>query len=139
MRGNIFVLILLFVFLIASGCAGKDTGTAPKDNDTSAPQAGMTEQKGNAISGPGEVYIVRLVYPYNIMRPSELDIKTGDTVSWWSDKKQKPDYILVSKEGLFPDKALDYSVSYNYTFSSTGSYLFTVKDIPEMNVTVTVK
>ena len=63
MRGNIFVLILLFVFLIASGCAGKDTGTAPKDSNTSAPQAGMTEQKGNAISGPGEVHIVRLVYP----------------------------------------------------------------------------
>ena len=139
MRGKIFVLILLFVFLIASGCAGKDTGTAPKDNNTSAPQAGMTEQKGNANSGSGEVHIVRLVYPYNIMRPSELDIKTGDTVSWWSDKKQKPDYVLVSKEALFPDKALDYSVPYNYTFSSTGSYLFTVKDIPEMNVTVTVK
>ena len=128
------------MFLIASGCAGKDTGTAPKDNNTSAPQAGMTEQKGNAISGSGGVYIVRLRYPpqYGFV-PSKLEIKTGDIVSWWSDKRQKPDYVLVSKEGLFPDKALDYSVPYNYTFSSPGSYLFTVKDTPEMNVTVTVK
>ena len=38
------------------------------------------------------------------MRPSELDIKTGDTVSWWSGKKTGNYYILVSKEGLFPTK-----------------------------------
>jgi plastocyanin len=140
MRGKIFVLILVFVFLIASGCSGKDTQSAPKDNNTSAPQVGMTEQKGNAISGPGEVYIVRLRYPpqYGFV-PSKLDIKTGDIVSWWSDKKQKPDYTLVSKEGLFPDKELDYSVPFNYTFSSPGTYLFTVKDLPDMNVTITVK
>ncbi len=139
MRGKLFVLILVFVFLIASGCSGKDTQST-QDNNTSAPQAGMTEQKGNAISGQGEVSIVRLRYPpqYGFV-PSKLDIKTGDIVSWWSDKRQKPDYVLVSKERLFPDKALDYSVPYNYTFSSPGSYLFTVKDIPEMNVTVTVK
>jgi plastocyanin len=139
MRGKLFVLILVFVFLIASGCSGKDTQST-QDNNTSAPQAGMTEQKGNAISGSGEVNIVRLRYPpqYGFV-PSKLDIKTGDIVSWWSDKRQKPDYVLVSKEGLFPDKALDYSVPYNYTFSSPGSYLFTVKDIPEMNVTVTVR
>ena len=73
------------------------------------------------------------------LRPSELDIKTGDTVSWWSDKRQKPDYVLVSKEGLFPDKELAYSVPYTYTFNNPGTYLFTVKDIPEMNVTIRVK
>lgn len=139
MRGKIFVLILVFVFLIASGCSGKDAQSASQDNNASAPQAGMAEQKGSAVSGPEEVHIVRLVYPYNVMRPSELDIKTGDIVSWWSDKKQKPDYTLVSKEGLFPDKELDYSVPFNYTFNSPGTYFFTVKDLPDMNVTITVK
>ena len=140
MKGKIFVLLLLFAFLIASGCSGKDTGNVPKDNNTSAPQAGITEQKENTALIPGEVYTVRLRYPSSFgITPSTLDIKTGDIVSWWSEKRQKPDYVLVSKEGLFPDKALDYSVPYNYTFSSPGSYLFTVKDTPEMNVTVTVK
>ena len=140
MRGKIFVLILVFVFLIASGCSGKDTQSTQKDNNTSTPQAGMEEQKGNAISGPGEAYIVRLKYPPKYgMVPSELSIKTGDTVSWWSDKKQVPHYTLVSKEGLFSDKELAYSVPYNYTFSSPGTYIFSVKDIPAMNSTVTVK
>lgn len=140
MRGKIFVLILVFVFLIASGCSGKDTQSAPQANNTSAPQAVTAGQKENASSAPGEVHIVRLKYPpqYGVV-PSQLDIKTGDIVSWWSEKKQKPDYTIVSKEGLFPDKDLDYSVPFNYTFSSTGTYLFTVKDQPNMNLTVTVK
>lgn len=139
MRGKIFVLILVFVFLIASGCSGKDDQATLQDNKTSAPQADVAEQKGNVVSGPGEIHVVRLKYPpqYGVV-PSELDIKTGDIVSWWSDKPQKPDYILVSKEGLFPDKELDYRVPFNYTFSSPGSYLFSVKDLPDMNVTVTV-
>jgi plastocyanin len=139
MKGKIFVLILVLVFLFASGCTGKDAGPAPKDSNTSMPEAGMAEQKENETSGSGEDHIVRLVYPYNIMRPSELDIKTGDTVSWRSDKKQKPDYTLVSKEGLFPDKEVAYSVPYTYTFNNPGNYLFTVKDIPGMNVTIRVK
>jgi len=115
MKGKIFVLILVLVFLFASGCAGKDAGPEPNDSNTSIPEAGMAEQKENETSGSGEDHIVRLVYPYNIMRSSELDIKTGDTVSWRSDKKQKPDYTLVGKEGLFPDKEVAYSVPYTYT------------------------
>ncbi len=139
-RGKIIVLILLFMFLIASGCSGKDTQSTSKENNTSAPQAVMTGQKESASSAPGEVHIVRLKYPsqYGVV-PSQLNIKTGDIVSWWSEKRQKPDYTLVSKEGLFPDKDLDYSVPFNYTFGSTGTFLFTVKDQPNMNLTVTVK
>jgi plastocyanin len=139
MRGKIFVLILVFVFLIASGCSGKDTPSTPKDNNASAPQAGLTEQKGNAVAAP-EVHIIRLRFPpqYGFV-PSKLDIKTGDIISWWSEKKQKPDYVLVSKEGLFPETALDYSVPVNYTFDKQGNYSFNVKDIPDMNVTITVK
>lgn len=140
MRGKILVLILVFVFLIASGCSGKDTQSAPKDTNTSAPQAGMKEQQGNAVSVPGEVHIVRLKFPtqYGFV-PSKLDIKSGDIVSWWSEKKQKPDYVLVSKEGLFPETALDYSVPFNSTFDKPGSYFFNVKDTPDMNITITVQ
>jgi plastocyanin len=139
-RGKILVLILLFMFLISSGCSGTNTETASKDNNTSAPTAVTAGQKESASSASGEVHIVRLKYPpqYGVV-PSELNIKTGDIVSWWSEKRQKPDYTIVSKEGLFPDKDLDYSVPFNYTFSSTGTYLFTVKDQTNMNLTVTVK
>lgn len=126
----------MIVFLLASGCADKNTGTAPEDSNVSAPEANVTAQNENISSGSGEDHIVRLEY-YEVIRPSELDIKTGDTVSWWSGKRQGT-YVLVSEEGLFPDKELAYSVPYSYTFDKPGTYLFTVKDVPEMNCTIRV-
>ena len=42
--------------------------------------------------------------------------------------------MLVSKDGLFPDEKLSYRVPFTYIFNKTGTYHFTVKDIPEMNV-----
>jgi len=126
----------MIVFLLASGCADKNTGTVPEDSNVSAPEANVTAQNENISSGSGEDHIVRLEY-YEVIRPSELDIKKGDTVSWWSGKRQGT-YVLVSEEGLFPDKELAYSVPYSYTFDKPGTYLFTVKDVPEMNCTIRV-
>jgi len=136
MKGKILILLLVLVFLFASGCAEKDTGLVPEDSNTSTPEASVAEQNENVSSGSGEDHIVRLEY-YEVFRPSELDIKAGDTVSWWSGKRQGT-YVLVSEEGLFPDKELAYSVPYSYTFNDPGTYLFTVKDVPEMNFTVRV-
>lgn len=136
MKGKTLILLLVLVFLFASGCAEKDTGLAPEDSNSSTPEAGMAEQNENISSGSGEEHVVRLEY-YKVIRPSELEIKKGDTISWWSGKRQGT-YVLVSEEGLFPDKELAYSVPYSYTFDKPGTYLFTVKDVPEMNVTVKV-
>ena len=71
------------------------------------------------------------------IKPSELNISRGDTVSWWSDKRQG-NYVLVSEDGLFPDEILSYRVPFTYTFNETGTYRFIVKNIPEMNATVRV-
>ncbi len=136
MKGKILILLLMIVFLLASGCADKNTGTVPEDSNASAPEANVTAQNENLSSGSGEDHIVRLEY-YEVIRPSELDINTGDTVSWWSGKRQGT-YVLVSEEGLFPDEELAYSVPYSYTFSKPGTYLFTVKDVPKMNCTIRV-
>jgi plastocyanin len=134
MKGKILVLLLVFAFLFVSGCAGKDAGTGSEDS-----KAAVTESQENIsqenVTTDGKEYIVRLEY-YNVSRPSELDIKTGDTVSWWSGKRQGT-YVLVSEEGLFSDQEMAYSVPYSYTFTAPGTYLFTVKDSP-MNVTIRV-
>jgi plastocyanin len=138
MKGKILVLLLVFVFLLASGCAEEDSEL--ETGDSAASEAAVTESQENipqenVVSGAGKDHIVRLEY-YNVTRPSELDVQTGDTVSWWSGKRQGTN-ILVSEEGLFPDQELAYSVPYSYTFTSPGTYLFTVKDTP-MNVTIRV-
>lgn len=137
MKGKILVLLLVFMFLFASGCAEKDT--EPEAGDSNASEASAEPQdnvsQDNATTGSGEDHIVRLEY-YNVSKPSELDIPAGDTVSWWSGKRQGT-YVLVSEDGLFSDQELAYSVPYSYTFTKPGTYLFTVKDTP-MNVTIRV-
>ena len=137
MKGKILVLLLVFMFLFASGCAGEDTGPAAEESNASEASANSQDNvpQENATSGAGEDHIVRLEY-YNVSRPSELDIQTGDTVSWWSGKRQGT-YVLVSEDELFSDQELAYSVPYSYTFTTPGAYFFTVKDTP-MNVTIRV-
>ncbi len=136
MKGKILVLLLVFVVLFASGCSeeGGDAEESDALEASAEPQDNVSQE--NITSGSGEDYIVRLEY-YKVMRPSELDIQTGDTVSWWSGKRQG-NYVLVSEEGLFSDQELAYSVPYSYIFTNPGTYLFTVKDVPEMNVTIRV-
>lgn len=136
MKGKILVLLLVFVFLFASGCAEKGTEPATDDSNASESSAGTQENVPQEnVTGSGEDHIVRLEY-YNVSKPSELDIPAGDTVSWWSGKRQGT-YVLVSEDELFSDQELAYSVPYSYTFTKPGTYLFTVKDTP-MNVTIRV-
>jgi len=142
MKGNILVLLLVFVFLFASGCAGKDAGPASDESNTPAQEAGVTEQKGNVPLGAGDEHIVRLEN-YGVAKPSELEVPKGDLISWRSDKRQG-NYVLISEDGLFSDETLSYRVPFVYTFNNTGTYRFIVKDIsetsnmPEMNVTIRV-
>ena len=140
MKGKILVLLLVFMFMFASGCAEEDVESTEESDaleDSAGPQDNIPQE--NVASGSGENHIIYLEY-YNAttqsVTRSELDISAGDTVSWWSKKRQGT-YILVSEEELFPDQELVYRVPYSYTFTNPGTYLFTVKDSP-MNVTVRV-
>jgi plastocyanin len=143
MKGKILVLLLVFVFLFASGCAEKDSGSGTEDS--AASEAAVTESQENVsqenVAGSGEEHHIIYLEYYNATTQSvslsELNIPVGDTVSWWSKKRQGT-YVLVSEEDLFPDQELAYRVPFSYTFNSPGTYHFAVKDVPEMNVTIRV-
>lgn len=138
MKGKILILLVTLVFLFASGCAEEDnTSSVPDDSEIPLPEAGEDiSPEENMSLKPGEVYVVRLEN-LKVIKPSELNISRGDTVSWWSEKRQG-NYVLVSEDGLFPDKTLSYSVPFTYTFNETGTYSFIVKDVPGMNATIRV-
>lgn len=136
MKGKSLILLVVLIFLFASGCA-EDNESVPDNSNSSVPEAGAALQsEENTSSKLGSDYIVRLEN-YGVVTPTELDISKGDTVSWWSDKRQG-NYVLVSEEKLFPDEKLSYRVPFTYTFNETGTYHFTVKDLPEMNATIRV-
>jgi len=136
MKGKSLILLVVLIFLFASGCA-EDSESAD-DSNSQVPETGAALQSEENISSKlGKDYIVRLEN-YGVVTPTELEISKGDTVSWWSDKRQG-NYVLVSEEKLFPNEKLSYRVPFTYTFNETGKYRFTVKDLPEMNATIRVK
>lgn len=112
-------------------------GTVPEDSNSSVPESGdALQSEENTSSKLGKDHIVRFEN-YGVVTPPELEISKGDTVSWWSDKRQG-NYVLVSEDGMFPDKTLSYRVPFTYTFNETGTYRFIVKNLPGMNATIRV-
>ena len=109
----------------------------PDDSDIPFPEAGgaVPPDEGMSLKS-GKEHIIRLEN-YGVVKPSELNISRRDSVSWWSDKRQGS-YVLISEDGLFPDKTLSYRVPFTYAFNETGTYSFIDKDIPGMNATVRV-
>lgn len=136
MKGKRLILLVVLIFLFASGCA-EDNEPVPEDSNSSVPESGdALQSEENTSSKLGKDHIVRLEN-YGVVTPPELEISKGDTVSWWSDKRQG-NYVLVSEDGMFPDKTLSYRVPFTYTFNETGTYRFIVKDLPGMNATIRV-
>jgi len=136
MKKNSLILLMGLIFLFASGCT-ESNESVPDDSNSSVPEAeSALQSENNTTSKLGEDHIVRLE-KYGVVRPSELELSKGDTVSWWSDKRQG-NYVLVSEEKLFPDEKLSYRVPFTYTFNEIGTYHFIVKDLPGMNATIRV-
>lgn len=123
--------MVMSVFL--TGCLEEEQ---PIEN-TSVPAPLEQEEGQIEVSyDDAQEHMVRLEY-YENMTPSSLDIKKGDMVSWWSQKRQGT-FVLVSEEGLFTDQELKYRVPFTYTFYKSGTYHFTAEGLPAMNLTVNV-
>lgn len=71
--------------------------------------------------------------------PELIEIKKGDTISWVNFKRPKGPSVLVSEDGLWENKAINYGKIFSYTFEKTGTYTFSLESMPETKVTVIVK
>ena len=132
------LMILLFVVLtsiLISGCLQGEAENV-EDASESIPSEDPLSENESVVVKPRPGAMVRLEY-YGVMKPSAVDINKGETVGWWSHKPQGG-FVLVSEDGLFEDVELLYRHTFNYTFSETGTYKFSVKGMPQMNGTITV-
>ncbi len=73
-----------------------------------------------------------------LMIPPRLEVNTGDTVVW-RNYQESSVLVLTSREYLFEDQRLAYGNTLEYTFDEPGSYSFSVKGYPKMQMTITVK
>lgn len=75
---------------------------------------------------------------YGTFAPETIEINTGEEVTWFNFKKPKAPMVLVSEDKLWEDTTLYYGKAFSYTFEEPGTYVFTLKDNPEVKETVTV-
>ncbi|RXA19904.1 cell surface lipoprotein [Methanosarcina sp. MSH10X1] len=98
-----------------------------EEERTGAAQPGRTAQTSHSVR----------IKDY-LMIPSRLEINTGETVVW-KNYQESSVLVLTSREYLFEDQRLVYGDTTQHTFDEPGSYNFSVKGYPRMQMTITVK
>lgn len=129
----ILITILMLAGVFVSGCADNAEDTVVEEVEETEDIAEDPEP----IIGEPQDFAVRMEY-YGMMKPSELEINRGDSIAWRNYKPQNT-YVLVSDDGLFEDQEMDSNDVYTYTFMESGTYTFSVTDVPDMTLSVTVR
>ncbi len=120
----------------------EETGVSEtqKEPETRQTEANLVEGEQPGAVQPKRTiptsYIVRLKDYYMI--PSSLEVDIGDTVVW-RNYQESGVLILTSGEYLFKNQRLAYGDTLKHTFDKPGSYNFSVKGYPKMQMTITVK
>lgn len=133
----ILITILMLAGVLVSGCTdsqSEDT-TEAQTEETVEEQTEVEAEEEEVTVGEPEEYAVRMEY-YGFV-PAEMEIRKGDIIAWRNYNKQKV-YTLVSDDGLFDDQEMKFGNMYNHMFDEKGTYTFSVKDVPDMTLTVTV-
>lgn len=123
----ILLSILLIAGIMVCGCAEKSADTN-----------GIEEEEADSTSVVrGEEYAIRMEW-FGAMKPSEIEINRGDVLIW-RNYKETGFYYLSSDDGLFEEQEMKFGNMFDHMFEESGTYTFSVKDYPEMLLTVTVR
>jgi len=148
MKSKILVLILVLSSLLMAGCIGDNGDEVPVDNETpvDVPDENISEDDDVPVDENGDViepqtYIIRLgrLDRYTAI-PNNLEINRGDTVLWRNEmKERKLIFEVISEDNLWEEERIAPGMQFNYTFTESGTYNFSVPPWNAMNHTVIVK
>lgn len=62
--------------------------------------------------------------------PNEITINKSDFIFWNDEEKQRTRIVLISKDGLFENKIMQYQDRYKYQFNQQGKYTFNLAEHP---------
>jgi plastocyanin len=120
----------------------KEAVTSGTPDEPGMEQTGFGTKKGEQTGAVQPDETVPTSHPVRLkdylMIPSTLKINTGDTVVW-KNYQESSMLTLTSREHLFEDQRLAYGNTMKYTFDEPGTYNFSVKGYPKMQMTITVK
>ncbi|MEA1984430.1 MAG: hypothetical protein U9N13_02120 [Euryarchaeota archaeon] len=149
MKAKIIVLLVIIASLLIVGCVGDDSQDQSTDeieedidnesqenvSDDEVPEEEV-EEEVPAVE-PQE-WPIRL-YAYRTFPSYKMEINRSDTVVWQNlERENKRIFTLVSEDGLWEDKKINYMTKFNYTFEEAGTYKFTIPPWNAMNMTIIV-
>lgn len=140
--------------ILVAGCIGDSgddvNGEASNDSDDLVSENTTDENVSDGITDDitenvsEEIIEPRaysIILDHYLSRPALLEINKGDAV-FWNNRQNSGDrkrFTLVSEDGLWEDRSINYGVPFNYTFTEEGTYNYSILGQPRMSGTVIVK
>lgn len=141
----VYILILIF-YLVPQYTQSRDivanaTGTnASAESITPMPsaapdrtgQAAFVEKQSHTVkidTGHGFVPLIKVADRADI---GYIVINRQDTIIWTDEENQRDRIYLVSKDGLFENRRMQYMDRFSYQFNSSGTYTFVLAEYPSL-------
>ena len=137
MQNRWLLIIAVIALVMVSGCADEQ---AEAEDTTEGQSEIQAEEQNTKDASASAVEAVEhgVSMEFHGFKPDVLDINRGDTVTWRNNNKQKV-YTLISDDEIFENKEMKYGNLFYHVFENSGTYTFSIKDTPEMTMTVNVR
>jgi plastocyanin len=101
--------------------------TAPNISDV---VAARTPAAMPAVQEPKK-YSVKMDVSHGFV-PEAIIVNRSDIILWNNEENQRPRVVLISKNGLFENKRMEYSEKFPYQFNHSGNYTFVLAEFPSL-------
>ncbi len=132
---SIFLITVLGLVVLFSGCTGKQGGT-PTLTPTVTATPTITVTPFPEATPTGNRTLVKLDSNRGFV-PRNLTIKAGDEIVW--DNYYADTVTLVSNDSLFEAQILAYHQQLRYIFKKSGTYTFYLEQNKDLNGTIIVE
>ena len=141
----VVLLMIMLTSVLFAGCIGDDESDIEEIpiaiNETPAEVIEETPVEEPVEELPvidPQTYTLRMENRM-VKMPSPLEINRGDTVDWKNLQDPKRMLVLVSDDNLWDNYSISPMQKFTYTFNKSGTYNFSVTNIPKMSGSIVVK
>ena len=136
----VIVLSLLLVFMLQFL---QPPTPQPKVPDTNIPDVNTPQATGVvSIQTPAAIPAIQEQKKYSVkidvkqgFYPKVVTINISDIILWNNEENQRTRVALISRDGLFKNKLMEYSDKYQYQFNQSGNYTFVLAEYDPINRT----
>lgn len=133
----VIVLSLLLMFLLQYIQPPPPQPEAPENTpvvNTTQPTSVVATLTPAVMPAVSRKYSVKMDVTHGF-NPKVVIINASDTILWNNEENQRPRVGLISKDGLFKNKLMEYSDKYQYRFNQSGNYTFVLAEYNPVNQT----